>query len=117
MVEIPVDDAGIGHIAPKRFHLAAVSLRFEPVAAGCEQNIPSVGAVPGDAAVQTHLLQRHPFPIVGQHHGQGGRPAFERLHLHDDGDLDPALGGRGFDLCVHPVLLQLNSRVITCVCL
>ena len=107
VVEIPVDDAGEGHFLAHAVELAAVALRLEAVAARRDQHVFRVGAVAGDAAVETDLLQRHPFAVVGHHHGKAGGAAFERLHLHDDGDPGTAMGHRLPDpFLPHVILLS-----------
>ena len=118
VVEVPVDDAGQQDLVLERGNLAAVALGLKAVAAGGDQDILGARPVAGDAAVQAHLLQRHPLVVVGHHHGERGRAAFQRLHLHDDRDLGHAAAHRFFD-CIrcHRRLPQLNRRSSTCVVL
>ena len=98
VIEIPVDDAGEAHFLPHGVDFAAISLGVKAVAPRRGQHVPCVGAVAGDAAVETDLFQRHPLAIVGHHHGQGSGTAFERLHLHDDRDFGSAAAHRFFDI-------------------
>ncbi len=63
------------------FHTVAV--RLQPVILGRQIHILHVGSVPADTAVEPDLLQRHPFPVIGQDHGKAGRAAFQRFHLHN----------------------------------
>ena len=87
VVKIPMHDAG-EH--PPLFELLGfelVSFCGQAVVAGGFQNVPRVGAVAGNAAVGAHLFERDPFAVVGKDHRERRGAAFERLHLHDDGDL------------------------------
>ena len=61
------------------------------VAARGTEHVAGVRAVPGHAAVQAHLLQRNPLPIVGQNHGKACRAAFQSLHLHHNRDFGNVL--------------------------
>lgn len=90
MIEVPVDDTGKSALRPQGLRLKAVALRGQAVMPGSFQYVPCVRAVSGDPAVQADLLQRDPLFIIGQHHGQAGRAALQRLHLHDHRDLGNA---------------------------
>ena len=65
--------------------LHAVSIRIKAVISGGFEHIPGTGAIPGNAAVNTHLFQSNPFLIICHHHRQTGGAAFKCLHLHDNG--------------------------------
>ena len=80
-----MDDAG-------EFSVLFQPLRFIPVALGGKavtargaQDVSCIRAIPRNAAVQTHLLQRDPLAVVGEDHCKACGTAFQRLHLHDDG--------------------------------
>ena len=90
MIEIPVDDAGKAPLLPQGFRLVPKALCRHMIASRRPQHVFCAGSVPGYAAVAAHLLQRHPFSVIGQDHGETGRPAFQRLHLHDHRHLSAA---------------------------
>ncbi len=87
VVETPVDDAGEGAFLLQVLGLHAPGIGGQAVTAGSNQDVLCAGAVHGNAAVHTGLLQRNPVFIVMHNHGQRGRAAFQRLHLHDHGHL------------------------------
>ncbi len=96
MVEIPMDDTGEGPLFFEVFGLEAVPLCGEPVGSGGFQEIPRVGAVAGDAAVCADLFEREPLAVLGEDHRERRRAAFERFHLHDDGNFCNALSKGAF---------------------
>ena len=113
VVEIPVNDTG-------KFTVLFEDLRFEPVPfclktviSRGDQYIFRVGAVPGNTAVCTDLLQGDPLLIICQDHSQTGCPAFQGFQLHDDRNLCHAFADRVLDfyLAAHPFLLPVNVKI------
>ena len=83
VIEVPVDDAREGGVLLQVLHFQPVAVRLQAVVLCGNEHVFHVGAVAGDAAVQAHLLQRHPLLIIGQDHRETGRAALQRFHLHD----------------------------------
>ena len=100
MVKVPVDDAGKRSLLPERLHFHLVAVDVQAVMLAGQENVFHVGAVPADPAVQADLLQRNPFAVIGQHHRQTGRAAFQRFHLHDHRHLRHAFSDRLFQFLV-----------------
>jgi hypothetical protein len=86
------DDAGVRALASQCIDAALVAVDVEPVAARRFGDVLEARAISRNAAIDAHLLERHPFPVVGHDHGERGSAALERFHLHDLGNLGHAFG-------------------------
>ena len=87
VVEIPVDNAGIGHLCLEGADFTAKGICRKAVIPGRHQDVFRPGPIAGDAAVQAHLFQRDPLSVIRHDHCQGRRTAFQGFHLHDNRDL------------------------------
>ena len=101
MVHVPMDDTGKRSLVPDGFRAVAKSLYLKAVMNRGQRDVFGFAAIPGNPAVRAHLLQGHPFPIIGHQHGQGSRAAFQLLQLHDHGHLGDALFHRLVDFFLH----------------
>ena len=95
VVHVDEEDGRYGELGQLR-RLQALATGLEPqLASGLEQ-VDRLAPVPGHPAEDPQLLQRHPAPVVGQDHGQGGGAALQGLHLQDGrGAHHPEAGGPG----------------------
>ena len=87
MVELPMHyHRKFSHLF-EPFGIVAVRFGVQSVASRGFQNILRIRAVARNSAVLAYLLQRDPPPVVREYHRERSRAAFERLHLHNDGNL------------------------------
>ena len=91
VIEPPVNDAREGSLRDQILRIHAPGLGGHTVAAGRQNDIPGVRAVPGHAAVHPGLLQRDELFIIVHDHRQRRRSALQHLQLHDHGHLHNAL--------------------------
>ena len=114
VVKVPVDDTRIGGVLHDRINSHHVSVDIKSVISARQQNVLGVGAVSRHTAVHTDLLQRHPFFIVGSHHGETGGAALQGLHLYDHRHLgSPLFHGLPDLRFTFPHPFQLLSEVLT----
>ena len=107
VVEIPEQDQGQpGRVQMVGLH--AVARGLHAVGAGGLEHVACLAPVAVDTAVLAQLLERHELPVVGEHDGERGGPALQRLHLYDGGRLDPFVLPE--DLVFGHVSLSLRCR-------
>lgn len=99
VVKVPVNDTGELAVLFEVVWLVAVAFGGQPVASCRFEHVLCVGSVAGHAAIGAHLLQRNPFFVICQNHGQRRRATFQRFHLHDHGNLGDAPRQGLLDLC------------------
>ena len=79
MIKAPVDDAGEGTFFKKIFRFHFPGLSFHAVAARSLKNVFHAGAIAGNTAIDTCLLERNPFLIIVHDHRQGSGAAFKNF--------------------------------------
>ena len=106
-----MNDTRIGGLFKKLVHFITVPLRVQAKHSGAFSNCGHLCPVAGDAAELAKLRQRHPFPVVGKHHGKGGGAALHVLHLHDNRYAGYAAAFRGTNLLFHQLSLPVSGRM------
>ena len=83
MICVPVHDAGKRCLLAQPLGLKSVcvDLQAQPLRRACD--VARLGPGAAHAAHAPQLVEGNPLAPVGAHHGKAGRPALDRLHLHD----------------------------------
>ena len=83
VVCVPVHDAGKRRLLAQPLGLKSVrvDLHAQLLRRACD--VARLGPVASHAAHASQLVEGDPLAPVGAYHGKAGRPALDRLHLHD----------------------------------
>ena len=106
-----MDDTGEFSASFQLVRLIAIALCHKTVASCRFEYVFGVRAVTGNAAIRADLLKRYPFSVIRQDHRKRCRAAFERFHLHHNGNLsNTPLDGCFYFVFGLSHILHLSSR-------